>query len=498
MLGLGLPAPSAGADASLAGYHLVTRCRTLLATSSLELDPSLADVQCHVLMSLFLINAGHLKPAYSLLGSAVRMAYSLHLHRPVSGDNADLCSRTWWTLVQLDHRCSSLLRRPVAFHWSEISCPLPREDPAWSYHTYAVRLTAAILSGTHGSGRKLAPGPEGALALVEAQAKMLAETLGPVRDWDRSLQESEPFSTLNLDPDTAIAQSGHTDGISTISDSGTVRALQRTLLKVHYHNSLMTLYRAYIRFPFRSLTPVRSPRVDVNATMAVKHAIALTATVFDSFHVDDLLYGICEVYHAQWNAVLTMAGFILSYPLCRYSRLARQHFPKAIAVFDTVAGRIATVGRLAVVGRDLCDRVDRLVRLAEESQKAKEISEAGPSAPHRVEGAAAYSGGDAPGMASSVALNAIGSPFVTPDARGDLTNHPSLPLLDEQSQHIAIQDNMAAPNGALPAVEQDLWSWMDIVGLPSWPDYQHGIDELFTDITDLDVLMDGSCEGFDA
>lgn len=48
------------------------------------------------------------------------------------------------------------------------------------------------------------------------------------------------------------------------------------------------------------------------------------------------------------------------------------------------------------------------------------------------------------------------------------------------------------------APEQDLWSWMDIMSLPSWPDYQHGVDELFTDITDLDILMDESWDGFAA
>lgn len=505
MLGLGLSSLPAGADASLAGYELITRCRTTLAARSLDLDPSLSDVQCHLLMSLFLIKAGHLKPAYNLLGSAVRMAYALHLHRPASGDDADLYTRVWWTLVQLDHNCSTLLRRPFAFHWSEISCPMPRNDPTKSYHTYVVGLTAAILSVT--CARKRAPAAEESLTLVEAQAQTLMNALSRVREWERSLIESNAFSTLNLDPDISIASSGQTECLSVAiqdDDSGAMRHLQRKMLQVHYHNSLMTLYRSFIRFPFRSLTPVRSPRVDVNATMAVKHALAMTATVVDSFHAGDLLYGVCEVYHAQWNAVLTMAGFILSYPLCRYSRLARQHFPHAIAVFDTVAGRIATVGRLAVVGRDLCGRVDGLVKLAEESQKSKDGADADRYESLGARQVPESSTSDMSRETTSTTVNAVGLPLASLQAHEDTqeTSHtvmmPPQQQQQQQQQESPAQDGNTAQDDLLMAPEQDLWSWMDIMSLPSWPDYQHGVDELFTDITDSDILMDESWDGFPA
>lgn len=56
---------------------------------------------------------------------------------------------------------------------------------------------------------------------------------------------------------------------------GTARSIQRMLLKLHYHDSLIGLLRSFIPFSSNFLKPVRSPWMDKHATDAILHALAL-------------------------------------------------------------------------------------------------------------------------------------------------------------------------------------------------------------------------------
>ncbi|KAL1643052.1 hypothetical protein SLS58_005021 [Diplodia intermedia] len=450
MLDLAMPATTACRDASLAGYELMARCRRGLAVASLE--PSFTDVQCHVLIALYLVNAGQLQAAYNLLGSAVRAAYCLDLHAD------ELGRRLWWCLVQLDLRCSSLLARPPAFRRSDMACPFPADSRReWSLHVHSVKLTAAVLS---------ASSPGAHWSFDEAHARGLADQLGPVLEWEAAVCQTTIFSDLELDPGQTMAAFEQQQDL--VSPGGQdERSMQRVLLKIHYHDSLMALLRSFIRFPFKSISPVRSPGVDRHATAAVAHALALTATVLDGFRRGDLLYGWCGVYQSLWNALLTMAGFVLSYPLCRYSCTARRLLPETIAVFDMVSPRISTPARFAALGRDLLGRVERLVAFVEEKQREKE--EASSSS-----------------VAMTVTMPSSTSGESVSDALGDVEGQAIIAAPADPDQQAFLDCHHD---------QEDMWSWMDIVDPSNWPDYRDGVDQLFTDIIDLDLLMDEPWRG---
>lgn len=472
VLDLAMPGIAACSDSSQAGYPLITRCRSLLATSSFE--PSLTEVQCNVLMALYLVNAGQLKAAYNLVGSAVRIAFSLDLYRLGPNRANKLCCRLWWYLIQLDVKCSSLLARPAAVRRSDILlCPLPTDTNGdWSFHVNSVKLTAAVLSVNNFKLPRVDN-----VSLNEELARRLSDQLGPIGEWETSVQQTR-FFDLTLDPyktisrfeqtqDQLLLQYTHSQptpattrksrvgvDITPSSDiDSKADVLQRILLKVHYHNSLMSLLRSFICFPFKSISPIRSPLVDKHATDAAAHALALTATVVESFQNSDLLYGWCDVYRSLWNALLTMAGYVVSYPLCHMSGTARRLFPRTLAVFEMVSPRISTVARFLALGKDLFGRIERLVAFVEEREKGTQASAGPESMPNAL--------GD---IDHAVAAFAV--------AEGSHNGEPSL--------------------NCDPAVGscEGLWSWTDIIDTPNWPEYQEGVDNLFTDITDLDVLME--------
>lgn len=473
VLDLAIPGIAACSDCSQAGYQLITRCRSLLAAGSFE--PSLTEVQCDVLMALYLVNAGQLKAAYNLVGSAVRIAFSLNLHRPETDRTDELCCRLWWYLVQLDLKCSSLLARPAAVRRSDMfSCPFPTDKNGdWYFHISSVKLTAAVLSVNN---FKLPRADN--LSLSEELARSLSDQLGPITEWETSVRQTRPLSDLILDPyetipgfdqtqDQILLQYIHSQSTPATAQMSRVRGymtpssntdseadvLQRILLKVHYHNSLMSLLRSFICFPFKSLSSIRSPLVDKHATDAAAHALALTATVIESFQRSDLLYGWCDVYRSLWNALLTMAGFVVSYPLCAMSGTARRLFPRALAIFEMVSPRISTVARFLSFGKDLFSRIERLVAFVEEREKGKQAS---------------------------------AEPEGMPNALGDIDHAVSAFTVAEGSHN----DEPSLDYDPTAASCEGLWSWTDIIDTPSWPEYQEGVDNLFTNIIDLDVLME--------
>ncbi|KAF9629189.1 putative fungal specific transcription factor domain-containing protein [Lasiodiplodia theobromae] len=471
VLDLAIPGIAACSDASQAGYQLITRCRSLLAAGSFE--PSLTEVQCDVLMALYLVNAGQLKAAYNLVGSAVRVAFSLDLHRARQDRPDDLCCRLWWCLVQLDLKCSSLLARPAAVRRSDMTtCPFPIDTNGdWYFYISSVKLTAAVLSVNsfklHGADN---------LSVNEELARSLIDQLGPIIEWETSVQQS--FFDLEIDPYKSISRfqqtqdqtllhcidSQPTPAITRRSRVGSditpssntdskADVLQRILLKVHYHNSLMSLLRSFICFPFRSISPIRSPLVDKHATDAAAHALALTVTVVESFQRSDLLYGWCDIYRSLWNALLTMAGFVVSYPTCAMSGTARRLFPRALALFEMVSPRISTVARFLSFGKDLFSRTERLVAFVEEREKGKQAS------------------------AETESMQ---------NALGDVDHAVSAFTVAEGSHN----DESSLDYDPAVGSCEGLWSWTEIIDTPSWPEYQDGVDNLFTDITDLDVLME--------
>ncbi|KAL4931483.1 Zn(II)2Cys6 transcription factor [Aspergillus undulatus] len=125
---------TAAAGKEFPGLHYY--CKTMNILRIMSERPSLELVEIHLLQSLYSIFLNRRHAAYSLAGSAVRLAtiMGLHLNIPeVQMPNAgerEHRNRTWWTAYTLDRMWAAKLGYPSAIRDDEIEVDLPSNVPS--------------------------------------------------------------------------------------------------------------------------------------------------------------------------------------------------------------------------------------------------------------------------------------------------------------------------------------------------------------------------------
>ncbi|ROW04500.1 hypothetical protein VMCG_05049 [Cytospora schulzeri] len=174
----------------------------------------------------------------------------------------------------------------------------------------------------------------------------------------------------------------------------------RLLLELLYHHLSVNLFRPFITFPsgfpkqtsspspstpasasisksssFPGASPSPSPSAfmttnDVattplahqNAHSCARHAIALTSMIREALGSTGHLGGWHEAFQWQWDAAVSLVGFILSDPGSDgIHRDARRAIDHSIEVFDIFGRHFAMATTAARVTRDLAASADRLV-----------------------------------------------------------------------------------------------------------------------------------------
>lgn len=220
------------------------------------------------------------------------------------------------------------------------------------------------------------------------------------------------------------------------------RILQQTLLELQFHDLIIWFHRPFIQFPSRGLVPQRSPGADVHATTALKHALKVIETVYRRMLNHDALYGCSDVYQYVWNAVLTLLGFLLAYPLCYWFPGARKLVELSFQVFDTAKTSNPIASRAVHLTRYLLGRVDVLM----------EVLNAQTSASH---------------------------PHARPSAVGKVAEHGHRVDLEHSPGHFLLTPGTDA-----------LWSWADTVDPEAWSGYCHEIDDMLINLPEISPGID--------
>ncbi|KAJ5629996.1 hypothetical protein N7528_003653 [Penicillium herquei] len=344
-------------------------------------EPALCDIQRHILMALFLLNSGEVLPAYNITGVAIRLAQSLDLQKPpapqVTATEAKIRSRVWWTLVHLDFHCSRYLGKPMAISLRDIIIDLPNDDlstnPASSELAfYVATITLTVV------GKKVAESLayindkiplNDTMPQIELSAKHLTYEISRLFEWRDRTVKVEPFKNLVLvgshnQPQTHAAGKGlslHDD--AWIYNQSPTRTLQQTLLELQFHDLVIWFHRPFIQFPSHDLVPQRSPGADAHATTALQHALKVTEIIHQRMLNHDALYGCSDVYQYVWNAVLTLIGFLLAYPLCYWVPIARQNVELSFQIFETAKNSNPIACRAAHLTSYLLGRVNALMEV---------------------------------------------------------------------------------------------------------------------------------------
>ncbi len=367
-------------DSTIAGRALYRRCQTLL--SAMLETPSVMTLQCQIFSAVYLGNASFVNLSHNTVAMAIRTAHTLGLHQESRSQSSrtekELHRRLWWVVYTMESKACMALGRPWLVHMSQVSCAppaddhelamlsgpnfaSPMEDITWlSYHVQYVKLTLAaravhvafankcaqVLSASgqdtfHGNARS-----------IEALAAFLVQGLQCMRAWVQNVPDElmterrgdgKPFSTDR-------------SAVQVDLDAPQWLQRQRLLLELTYHNFMMDLYRPFIIF---AKAPNSStPLANSNNISCLNHAIASTNIILQLLRSSDILNGWHEAYHFQWNAVLTMTGFIFANPVCPPTPTARRTINNAIEVFDIFRTNFAVAASAANVTRDLAAKAD--------------------------------------------------------------------------------------------------------------------------------------------
>ena len=353
-------AERANNDATIAGRWHYRRCQTLLS-SELE-SPSMSTLQCHLLSCLYLCNASFMNMADHASSQAVRTAYmlGLHLEPPATMPRREreIRKRLWWAVFTQETKMSMKLGRPFLLYDSSSTCaPLahdresamlagpsyapPGEDVTWltwSLHNTKLMLaaraayTAFYHSVPDASGdcvvRRLTEWLDG----VPDALKMKRQSNGKSISTDLSLLEIEQFAPMWLQR-------------------------QRLLLELLYHHLCTNLHRPSISFPS---VPALTTLPDGSATKCAAHAMALTHIMHQVLLTTPILAGWLESFQWQWNASITLVGFILAYPQCASTLAARNALDLSVAVFEKFGESFSVAVSAADIIRGLGGKLDQL------------------------------------------------------------------------------------------------------------------------------------------
>ncbi|KAL4862496.1 hypothetical protein BDV12DRAFT_190378 [Aspergillus spectabilis] len=328
-------------DPTIAGRWHYRRCLSLLS-SELE-SPTLSTLQCHLLCSIYLCCAGFLNMSENACALGVRTAFMLGLHvePPLSMPRREreLRKRLWWTLFTLESNRSMKLGRPFLIQESTSSCTLPADD----------REIAGL------SGSSFAPiggdvtwltwnlhKTKLVLAARKAYMTLYARPLDTITTDDTKPIANILDAWLRNVPDV-LKTSRQNNGVPFSTD--------QSPLQIEH------LYRVSICF---TLNGVPATITEHAASRCADHAMALIHIMHQVLQTSSILNGWHEAFQWQWNAAMTLVGFVLAFPHSLSAWPARTSIDLSVSAFEQFGNCFAVATNAATIMRDLGDKIDRV------------------------------------------------------------------------------------------------------------------------------------------
>ncbi|KAK3314410.1 fungal-specific transcription factor domain-containing protein [Apodospora peruviana] len=366
-----------------ASWHY-KRCQALLV-SELEC-PTLSTLQSQIFSIVYLCCCSCQNMAHSNLALAIRTAHILGLHLEPNYDlprpERELRKRIWWTLYYVESKTCMKLGRPWSTTLSEATCTLPADDHQLAIQsgcsvagggnvtwlTYTVQNTKLVLAAravytafyqkiglvlaeSAGASVSLSENPAG----LETCAAFLRESMQCLDVWQRGV----PEVLKNRRKDSGVPFSTDCTPLTIEIFAPAWMQRHRLWLELLYHNYCINLFRTFICFNFSpSVSAGSTPLSDECAACCVKHAVALTHIIHQVLSETDLLNGWHEAFQWQWNAALTMVGYVLAFPAGAATAVAREGIDIAVLAFNILSRNFAVSTSAASVTRDLTNKAD--------------------------------------------------------------------------------------------------------------------------------------------
>lgn len=369
-----------GKDALVAGRWHFWRGQTLL-TYELE-SPYLSTLQCHLLCAVYLCGGSFHNMLDNSIGQAVRTAYALGLHLDPSPSmpeqDREMRRCLWWAVYLMDSKVGMKLGRPFLLRDSHVMPFLPSDsleaarmsgsafapignNSTWlSYNLHQTELyikARAAYTSFYDRELHLRNGQTiwDDRHALEASAEVLFPHIQILEGWSNTVPESLRLKRQNNGRPLS------TDGTRLVFEQFAPLWLQqqRVLLEHSYHHLSINLYRPLISF---SSKPSPGSRAEEIAMRCASHAIMLSKITQQVLVETSILDGWHEAFHCQWNAAMTLIGFVIVYTDALLATEARNAVGLAVDVFDNFGAKFSVAANAAKIMRDLCAKVDFLAK----------------------------------------------------------------------------------------------------------------------------------------
>ena len=350
-------------DAAVSGQFHYNRCQTLLS-GEIE-NPTISTLQCHILCSVYLCCASFQNSADNSCALAVRTAYMLGLHleppQTIPLRERELRKRLWWAAYVLEGKMSIKLGRPFLVRDSSAACSLPADD----------REIAMLSSSSFAPLGKNVTWLTPTLHNIKLMLAVRAAYISIYSEAPDIPSACNPHPITNLlenwlkDVPEALKTRRQNNGIPFSTDQSPLEIeqftpgwlqRQRLLLELTYHHLCTNLYRFSICFALAGGAP--SQVADEASMKCAAHAMALTHMMHQVVLSTSIFAGWHEVFQWQWNAAMTLVGFVLAFPQDGSVWAARSAMNLSIVVFETFGNSFTVATSAGAVMSDLCDKVD--------------------------------------------------------------------------------------------------------------------------------------------
>ncbi|EWG50889.1 hypothetical protein FVEG_16711 [Fusarium verticillioides 7600] len=351
-------------DAAVAGRWLYQRCQKLI---SCDLErPTLETFQCQLWSAIYLANASYQNMAQNMLGVAARTAYTLGLDIEPGNDlpikEREARKRAWCILFMFETRSCIRLGRPWVTQTQPISPLLSTSHRCHAtvgvgqtrYTTERAKLTE-IARSAFDSAFNYRPSGEASTTTSDRQSNLYTSSMARMRAWAESLPHmlkterrsgGKPLSTdlsgIEIEPFAPISL-----------------RRQRLMLELFYHELILTLGRHSIS---QSLTRAGSTQASPPheaADISALHAAATTKLLYQVYREYDILNGWYEPFNCQWNAAITLVGYLLAYPQdTQTATIARTALSQSTTVLEKMGDFFGTAPSAAGVIRTLRQRLN--------------------------------------------------------------------------------------------------------------------------------------------
>lgn len=391
-----------GKDALVAGRWHYWRGQKLL---QYELDsPSLSTLQCHLLCAVYVCGGSFHNMVNSTVGLAVSTAYSLGLHldppSTMSEKDREIRRRLWWAVYIMDSKSGMKLGRPFMLQSSYTMPALPSDTletaassgsmfapigqkGTWlTYNLHMIQLYMKVRTAYIAFYEQDAHLQKDQTLWTEHESQtsnveFLNTHSQSLREWADRVPESLKLKRQNN------GQPLSTDFTSILLEPFTPIWLQRQrlLLEHTYHHLSINLYRPFISFTSK---PAANSIAEELAIRCASHAVMLTLITHQILTESTLFDGWHEAFYCQWNAVMTLIGFVLLFPQTALTNQAKHAIYLAIAIFGNFGAKFAIAANAAKIVGGLSVKLEVLTKPNESESNVTIISqdsEAIPSSP---------------------------------------------------------------------------------------------------------------------